>query len=176
VNISSSATVHLEGETPVHLTTVGAAIRNKKIVFNIPVYVVQFLVSDPSTLDKNGLPKSGIKQKALALHMTFLRHLDNDRILGSYRECLEANGFDLKAEPLQRFLELVKQSGDVKKGDVMTLYFQENAGAARLFFETGKLQSMQADKVLLEQILSLWFGKAADSGLKAMQKQLLQKI
>lgn len=175
--MAQSATVAIEGaDSLINLTPVASGIRNKKIVFNIPVYVMQLFVADPASFEKASLLKSAAAQKSLAIHMTFLRDVDNGRILGSFHDCLASNDLDPDQGALKQLLELVKKSGDVKKGGTMTVYLESKAGAVRLFLESQNLQSMNGDKAFGEQVLSMWLGKPNDSGIRAMQKELAGSI
>lgn len=178
VTLNQTATV--TGSNVV-LNLIGAGLRSKTVLF-VPakVYVTELFSSDAAKFsrDANAL-KSLEAVSVTAIRLTFLRGVDAETVASSYREALAANNVSLKDTAIQQFLANVEKGGDAAQGKsfVMLLVFTKEGGT-KLFYEDTKDQVsvVEGPRALQQQILSIWLGNSADSGLEKLKKTLLQPV
>lgn len=156
------------------LQLVGAGLRAKKVAFiKVRAYVAELFAADPAAWkrDENEAAVS-LAQQSWALRLHFLRDVDAAKVSGSFKEALEANKVDLTAPGIKEFLKAVEAGGDAKEGQVLSFLFDKD----KLTYEApnGTLSTIIAPKGFATQILSIWLGTPADSGLTELKKSLLQ--
>lgn len=109
--------------------------------------------------------------------MTFLRDVGIGKIVDGFKESFSENGIKAEAAPYSKLLDGVKQSGDVKEGQIYYAVFSGDEQKAQISFQTNGKEYFvmnDADNTTLTNILKIWFGKPADSGLEELQKQFLK--
>ncbi len=175
INVAKSAEL-TNGTDKAPLTSVGAGLRNKKVVFvNVQVYVGQLFVADTASFSKAS-PVDSIKgQSAAAMQMTFLRDVDANKIHASFEDSFKANDIDTKDSAISQLLSAVKAGGDIKNGQSITLASFKKDKVERILLETpnGKITEISGEG-LIGKVFSLWFGKAADGGVEEMKKSILK--
>ena len=165
----------------VNMSLVGAGLRAKTVLF-VPakVYVAELFTNDAAkySRDNNAL-KSLEAASVTAIRLTFLRGVDAPTVASSYREALVANNVNLKDQAIAQFLANVEKGGDAAQGKsfVMLLVLTKEGGT-KLYYEDTKDQVSVVDgpRALQQQILSIWLGNSADSGLEKLKKSLLQPV
>jgi hypothetical protein len=165
------------------LTTVGAALRQKQVIFASNIYVGELLVSDSSRYVKTvagALPSlENEDQVALVLHILFIvptQLLVNDLNAQAGQNGIAADDADYKA-----FSDIVK-GFSYRPGVQFTILFSRNAdGTQTMSLENkaadGSLSASQPVKVSAQgkhKILSLWLGNTNDTYLKTFQTDLMK--
>jgi hypothetical protein len=181
VTISTGATATVEGKT-YDLTTVGSGLRNKRVIFDVPVYIAQLLVSDASRYVKTeaGALPSLDNETSVAIRLNFLRDVPADKVTTSFQDGLDANAVDAKDADIVQFMAAVTKNGDAKNSGSLTIFLTKNDdGTETLAYEN--LRGPKADvtvvkgsKGLTNKVLSIWLGKTADSGLAALKTELMK--
>ncbi len=178
INISKSATATV-GDQSVHLGTVGAGLRWKKVLFTkVKVYVAQLMVESPERFikkDKEAL-KSLDDSNNVAIQMTFLRTVDAPTVQSSFRDALSINKVDLNSDAVKAFLSAVKNGGDATSGNSLTILIQKHSdGSETLVYEdsAGKQTQVKSEKGLTQKILAIWLGVPSDDGVASCKSDLL---
>lgn len=187
VNVSTSATATLKMDNKTtsnfDLTTVGAGLRNKQVIFNIPVYVAQMMMSDSARFVKsaNGALPSIDNETSVAIRMSFLRDVDAQTVATSFQDSFDANKISARDPDVVQFMNVVNKNGDVKSGGTLTIFITKNAdGSETLAYENLKPGTdvqpavIQVGKDMAHKIMSIWLGNPADSGLADLKAALLK--
>ena len=177
VSVSSSA--KMTTPTPATLTTFGAGLRAKKVVFvNVKVYVGEFFVADKASFKKDQALTSVAQQPAAAIRLHFLRDVDSANIEKSFIEALSANKVDAKDAAIAEFLAAVRGGGEAKENSSMTIAAQKVGADEFIHYESpsGKLSSIKGSAGFIQKIFSIWFGQPADSGIADLQSSILKGL
>lgn len=181
VKLAESAVTTSDGKT-ITLKPYAVGLRKKKIaVFWANVYVGQIfstagLPTPPHTIQE-GLEALS-KQPVVAISMSFLRDVSVERMKDAFSEALEANGIDPEAESLKPLFAVVKNSGGMIDQRTTTIILERSTDGRESFrFENGKgeIQTSPVQAGTIRKILTMWFGKPADSGVERLQNQFLGK-
>lgn len=179
MQLPAAGTTLVEGET-VKLTSIGAGLRSKKVVFvNVKVYVGQLYADAPDKLKKNSAEVlASLKdQKAIAMQLHFTRDVDADNVQKSFREALQANGNDSKEATMTQFLDSVSKGGEAKKGKALTILGTKlKDGSEVISYENtnGDISQIKGSAGFIEKVFSIWLGKSADPGVAELKKNLLK--
>ncbi|WP_347359369.1 chalcone isomerase family protein [Bdellovibrio sp.] len=180
VALSTAATSQIENE-PVKLTSVGAGLRAKKVVFvNVKVYVGQLYVSNLETFKKTDAEALGSlkDQKAVAIQLHFLRDVDADNVQKSFKEALKANNVNLEDAAVKQFLDSVSKGGEAKDGKALTILGAKlKDGSESVFYETtaGNVSEIKGPAGFIEKVFAIWLGKPSDDGVASLKKSILKK-
>ena len=166
------------GDDSVSFAQVGKGLRVKKVVFvKAKVYVAELFVTDLEKFVRsaNEALSSTTASKGAAVKITFLRDVDNKAFLSAFRDGWKANQYSDTDPFLQAFLEKVKAMGDQKKGSELTLVSISTSKGEKIYLNSSSGSSFDLDTKLEDRkkLFSLWLGKAADSGLEDLQKEIL---
>lgn len=178
VKIASRATVSYKNQI-FNLESFSAALRTKKVVLlNVKVYVAEIFKTPGITIDKasDKVVTSFLQHPAYAIQLTFLRDVDADKVMTSFKEALEKNKADLKSSGIKTLLERVAQGGEVQKGQTLTFVMQKNSDKEpSLIFENNKGEIVEISGTEnIRSILLMWFGEPADSGIQKLKEELLK--
>ncbi len=184
VSVNAGAVATLLNGQSINLTTLGAGLRSKKVLFiNAKVYVGQLLTDNASQvkLDSSELLTQLNNNNANAFTMTFVRSVSADQLMTAFREGFNANNIDMNTPAIQGLLNAISVGGDINTNDVLVFLLTKNAdGTETLSFQNqkGVVTSLAggADKSLASKILALWIGQGADSGVTELKKQILQGL
>ncbi len=166
-------------EETVKLSSVGAGLRSKKVVFvNVRVYVAQLFVASPETFKKNDAEAlASVKdQKAIAIQLHFLRNVDGENVEKSFREALKVNDIQDDAS-VSQFLEAVVKGGEAKEGKVLSILGVKSAdGVETITYETtsGAVSEIKGSAGFIEKVFSIWLGKSSDDGVASLKKAMLK--
>jgi hypothetical protein len=159
------------GTGSVQLKRIASGLRYKKIAFiTVNVYVGQLFSNakvDQSSL--GALKDSLYKNQPLAFTMTFLRDVGAEKLANGFKETLGENNVKVDQSPFKEFLDAVKAAGEMKEGDTYDCVFSGNSFS----FSAHGNEFYHLDNAPAEFML-IWFGKAPDSGLESLQKDLLK--
>ncbi len=168
-------TVELEEFEQVKLKSVGHALRNKKVAFmDFKVYVVELLMPIDSTWNQKAA--DFVAASPNGIQMSFLRDVPADKMKDAFNESLKANQVDTKSESVQAFIKAVKKVGDLKNKDVFLISRKKSdKGDSVLLLIPGRAKEIITGPAgWSDGIMKIWAGKAADSGLEKMQKELFK--
>lgn len=181
VNISLGATATVDGvATP--LTTVGSGLRMKKVFFNVKVYIAQLMMGEQNKFNKTqeGALASLDQQNAVAMHLTFLREVPMDKLVGAFEEGFAANNVNMADADIVKFMDLVRAGGHGEEGGTLTVFVSRGAdGSETLTYEVIRSRnpsvgSMTGAAGLSKKIFGLWLGLPADEFLAKLKTELLQ--
>jgi hypothetical protein len=183
IKIAQEGQVNIDGQQlPVSL--VGAGLRAKKVVIvNVKVYVAELLSSDASKFvrdDKNDAALNSLdNSRTTALRMTFLRGVDAATVQTSFKEALQANSVNVTDASVAQFLKAVEKGGDAVNGKALTIVTQQNADKTEsVYYEdsNGQVTKINGNQGFARQLMSIWLGKSADSGVAALKAQLIKGL
>lgn len=178
VVVSQEALAKVAGRSHL-LKLAGAGLRYKKVaLFKADVYVGELLMDAPEKMlrTKEGALDSLVKQKAVAIRMTFLRDVAGEKVGSSFKDGLEENNVDISAGSVKAFLEAVVNGGESKKGSTLVVLGEKLAdGTEAVSWESssGKVTTIGGEAGLVRKIFSIWLGKIDDSGLESLRDQML---
>lgn len=147
---------------PEDLKLVGAGLRSKKLGFlKFKVYVAEYFKSENSQM----------------IRLTFLRDVEAEKVEGAFIDSLKANSIDLNSAPIKSFLSAVKKASKATEKSTMTIMgFKKDSSTDSIIFEDAKGQSARIDAPagFVNNIFSIWLGKASDEDLAELQKRFKQ--
>ncbi|WP_413288737.1 chalcone isomerase family protein [Bdellovibrio sp. HCB337] len=180
VRISKGGTAEIDGRT-YDLTTVGSGVRSKKVLISkVKVYVAQLLVSNPNAFirkDSDAL-KSLADSQTVAMHLSFLRTVDADKVQVSFRDALIANHVKIMDPEIRQFLAAVAGGGDASANRALTIVINKNSdGSETLVYEDthGRESKITGPRGFTRDIFSIWLGASADEGVADLKRSLLSQ-
>ena len=177
-----SVTVQNDDKTETVLNAVSHGLRKKTVFGLVPVsvYVLQVLAAKPEKLVRtaDGFLASLKDAGPVQLQFTFSRNLPGDKISNSFKEGLEANEVDVSklSKELSQALAQISDIKEFKEGQNFSLTFTwagDNA-TAYITDPSLKISTITGPKVFADQLLSIWFGKTADSRLEDLKQTLVK--
>ena len=137
------------------------------------VYVVQLLSSDPDQFTREDILHLD-PMETIAIHMTFLIPLDENKIYSTMKKALEENNVDVQREDISAYLEALRVS--VEEGDSFSFVGKKLADGQELV-EVKTLDSRQifgmTGPVVIRDVFSAWLKNVSYEGyLEDMQRQL----
>ena len=173
-----------DDKTEAQMTAVSRGLRKKAIfgLVAVRVYVLQLLAAKPEKLVKtaDGFLASLKEAGPVQLHFTFLRNLPGEKISESFKDGLAANEIDVnKLSPeLAQVLKEISAVSEFKENETFSITFNwlsDNITATVYLTDaTLKMKTITGPKKFAEQLLSIWFGNAADSKLEDLRKELIK--
>jgi hypothetical protein len=179
VVLSKSATATAKDKT-INLTSVGAGLRAKKVVFvNVKVYVGELFVADLAKINKteDAALDSVAAQPAAAFQLHFLRKVDAETVLKSFKESFTMNSINVEDASIKQLLEAVKNGGAAEEGKTLTLFALKNAdNTESVTYEgsNGKSTTITGPTGFMKNVFSLWLGKPSDDGVADLKKSILK--
>lgn len=171
--LSENAKLTFDGKT-VELKRVASGLRYKKIAF-ITANVYAGQIFSNATVDKaslEALKASLMKSLPFAMTLTFVRDVGAEKLSDAFKETLSDNGVKVDQEPVSKFLEAVKNAGEMKEGDSYVFAF--GTGNNAFSFSAHGKEYFKVATGSVDEFTKIWFGKAPDSGLEGLQKDLLK--
>ena len=175
-----SVTLVNDDKSEVVMNYMSHGLRKKAVFGLVPVnvYVLQLLAAKPESLKKDTALKSLPETGPVHLHFTFERNLPGDKVSNSFKDGLEANGIDTKklGTELSTVMKAISNITEFKEGQTFSMTFVWSADTATLHITdpAASIISITGPKLFAEQLLSIWFGKTADSRLEDLKKTLLK--
>lgn len=184
VAVATSAKTVLEDGSTLALSPAGIGLRTKMMGVAIPVYVGQLFVAD---LEQFAVPAPDralefiARNKLVAMQLTFLREVSNDKLTEAFSDCFEANGLSADAVA-KEVLAFAKRSGDFSAKKTLTVTAENLADGSQLVQvenaqgEILKIPSAGPDNANAK-VMSLWLGTLPkkDSGLLKFKTALISK-
>lgn len=179
-----TVTIAEDDKTEVAMSPVSHGLR-KKTVFGlvaVNVYVLQLLAAKPDKLVRTEAGFLDSLKEAGPIHMnlTFLRDLSGEKISASFKEGLEANGVQSSTmgPELTQALKEISAIKEFKEGQSFSISVGWAGDRATVYLDgadTGvKVVSIMGSETFAKQLLSIWFGKAADSRLEDLKRALIK--
>lgn len=179
-----SVTLQNDDKTESLMTAVSHGLRKKAVFGLVPVrvYVLQLLAAKPEKLvrTENGFLPSLKEAGPVQLHLTFVRNLPGEKISDSFKDGLSANAIDVKhlSSELTQVLKDITAVTEFKENETFSLTFSwaaDNAAATVYLTDASlKMKTVAGPKIFADQLLSIWFGKTADSKLENLKKELIK--
>lgn len=185
VKVNKSASFMTSENETVNMSSVGAALVTKTI-FNVPIYVGQFYVSDSSLYKlPNKYPLDSIhnaNMKAVVMQMTFLHSAEAKQLQDVFKKGFEIN--NVKHPEAASALEKVLAAGGVNQDNgtvTLTVVAERLKDGSELVryenSETGITQSIKTQTPgFIRDIFSVWLGELSDGGAKKLKKVLTEGI
>ena len=174
----STAFLHTEfnqGNTKATLRLAGAGIRTKKIaLFRLNVYLAEWFVNETKPWKKSIDHLDEISP--VAMRMTFLRDVETEKMESAFRDAFKVNKIQTDDPTIKKFLSLVLEEGQIKKGSSMTLSgVVQSDKSEKLIYESGsgKISEIIGPAGFLKQIFSIWFGEVSEDTLLELKKLLI---
>jgi hypothetical protein len=182
VNLSSGGVVTLPDGQIIPLTTVGGGLRRKRVVvFQIPVYFGQLLVDPAAAVTFPRDPDRALDAlepiRTVAMHLLFLWDVTGDQISAAFKEAFATNGYNFAERPdLQELQKIIAMTGSIRRG--MTAVLIARAGDNQrdiVVYEApdGRISQIDGRAGFKRAVLSAWFGKASDAGLRSLKAQIV---
>lgn len=171
----------IAGETTTELKNVSYGLRKKAVFGLVPVrvYTIQLLAANPEKLvrTEDGFLASLKDAGPVQLRMTFLRDLPGQKVADSFKEGLEANKITTRSmsPELAAVMSEVASIKKFTKDESFSITAVWNANQVSLLLEDSvQIKTFNGSPALAENILSIWFGKPADSKLKDLKIALIK--
>lgn len=180
VTLNKTATAAATATKPaVTMDLLGAGLRTKSVlIVTAKVYVLE-LFADNKNFERNDNAVKSISanSNSVALKMSMLRTVSAATLSTSFREALDANGFEIDTE-LTALLALVEQSADGVQGKSISMLMTKDGAQTHISYEdtNGGVKTFTGSASVMSKILSIWLGTPADSGLAKLKTQLLNPV
>lgn len=179
-----SATIAEDDKTEVVMSPVSHGLRKKTVfgLVTVNVYVMQLLAAKPDKLVRTEAGFLDSLKEAGPIHMnlTFVRDLSGEKISSSFKEGLEANGVQPSAmgPELTQVLKEISAIKEFKDGETFSISVGWSGDKATVYLvgadAAAKIVSITGPETFAKQLLSIWFGKAADSRLEDLKRALIK--
>ena len=177
-----AVTVVNDDKNEIPMQAVSHGLRKITVFGLVPVsvYVLQVLAAKPEKLVKNeaGFLASIKEAGPVQLHFTFSRDLAGDKISNSFKEGLEANGVNVKSlsKELAQAINEISGIKEFKEGQNFSITFTWSGDNATVYVTEPnlKIMTISGPKEFADQLLSIWFGKTADSRLEDLKQTLIK--
>ena len=180
VTMMTSRTV-IAGENSTELKNVSHGLRKIAVFGLVPVrgYTLQLLAANPEKLvrTEDGFLASLKDAGPVQLRMTFLRDLPGQKVADSFKEGLEANKIRTRSmsPELAAVMSEVASIKKFTKDEAYSITALWKANQVTLLLEDSmQIKAFNGSPALAENILSIWFGKPADSKLKDLKVALIK--
>lgn len=172
-----------DDKSEVAMKKVSHGLRRKNVfgLLTVNVYVLQLMAAAPDKLvkDETKFLDSVSSAGPVQLHLTFLRDLPGEKISSSFKDGLEANGLKTDDKSLGTELgTIMKELNNIKefkKGQNFAITFTWAGDNATVYLTdpNARIISVTGPKAFANNLLSIWFGKPADSKLEDLKKSLV---
>jgi hypothetical protein len=177
-----SVTIQNDDKSESVLNAVSHGLRKKTVFGMVPVsvYVLQVLAAKPEKLVRTpeGFLASVKEAGPVQLHFTFSRNLPGEKISSSFKDGLEANEVNVKtlSKELSQALSQISEIKEFKEGQNFSITFLWAGDNATTYITdpTLKISTITGPKEFADQLLSIWFGKTADSRLEDLKQTLVK--
>lgn len=181
VKLSTTADVTI-GKEKTTLTRIAAGMRRKKVaLFWVKVSVVQVFASDSKKIAP-GTPVPVVHQELssknsmVSVALNLKRDLTPNQIKDAFQDSLKHNDVDPTSEALKPVMDTIAKLPAQKEGTTIWLVLKRNPdGSEAVYFQdgAGEVHTVTAEKGIMKNLLLIWFGKPADSGMERLQEQLV---
>lgn len=183
VNLNKTAQINDSKGQPTQLSMdlLGAGLRSKTVLFvAAKVYIAQLFSDNAAEFQRNDAALSSLvtHSKYVAMKISMLRTVSAATLAVSFREAIQANGYDIDQE-LTQLLNIVEQSADATQGGSLTMLMTRNAqGGTNIYYEdvNGAQKSFVGSVELMTKVMAIWLGKPADAGLANLKASLIKSV
>ena len=174
--------LNVPGGSMIPMTVIGSGLRTKTILLVMfKVYTARFLVSANHAAKFERTPTGALESldaiPAVAMHLTFERRVSSEQLADSLNAAMRANGYDVKRDTdLQALSKVISASDAIPsrstailaairaEPDIDVVVYQAPSGA---------IASVRGRSGLKRALMSAWFGKPADGGLRGLRDEIL---
>lgn len=165
-----------KGKEAQDLYLTGAGLREKPVLFFTPnVYIAAHYWNLKGDKIDPSAPMSSIKKSSLRLiHLSMLRTLSAEKIMGSFRDALTLNGVDVEVPVWQKLFDgFTAEATEGAQIDIIGRQVNEGEQEVRIEIPSAKFSTSIVGPSVADQMWLIWFGKTGDSGLEALKKALI---
>jgi hypothetical protein len=164
------------------MTAIGSGLRKKTILLvTFRVYTARFLVGANDAVKFERTPTRALESldsiPAVAMHLTFERNVSPEQLGNSLNAAMSANGYDVKHDTdLQALSKAIKASDAIPSGSTAILAairVDPNIDLVVYQSPSGAIASVRGRSGLKRALMSAWFGKPADGGLRGLRDEIL---
>jgi hypothetical protein len=176
--------LNVPGGSPLPITMIGSGLRKKTILFvTFKVYSARFLVATSDAKKFERTPAAALTSldqiPAVAMLLTFERSVSAQQMSDSVNAAMNANGYNVNDSPeLQALAHAIRTAGPIPSGSVVVLAaLRVDPEADLIVYQapSGSIASIRGTTGLKRALMSAWFGKPADGGLRALRDEILGK-
>ncbi len=183
VNLNKTAKITAATNATVKpMDILGAGLRAKKVlVVKAKVYVLQLFSSNKAGFarDAGALTSLVSGSSSIALKISMLRTVTAAELAVSFSDALIANGYKVEGD-LKKLISIIETGASGEQGKTLSLLLVKDADPLFVNFSyedaAGKIQTLKAGQLVMTQVLSIWLGKPADSGLDTLKVELLKPV
>jgi hypothetical protein len=174
--------LNVPGGPVIPMTTIGSGLRKKKILLvTFRVYTARFFVSAADAAKFERAPTRALESldsiPAVAMHLTFERSVSPQQLGDSLDAAMNANGYDVKHDTdLQALSKAIRFSDAIPSGSTAILAairVDQNTDLVVYQSPSGAIASVRGRSGLKRALMSAWFGKPADGGLRGLRDEIL---
>jgi len=174
--------LNVPGGPTIPMTAIGGGLRKKKILFvTFRVYTARFLVSASDAAKFERTPTRALESldsiPSVAMHLTFERSVSPQQLGDSLNAAMNANGYDVRQDPdLQALSKAIRSSDAIPSGStgiLAAIRVDPNIDLVVYQSPSGTIASVRGRSGLKRALMSAWFGKPADGGLRGLRDEIL---
>ena len=174
--------LNVPGGPIIPMTAIGSGLRKKTILFvTFRVYTARLLVSADDAAKVERTPTRALASldsiPAVAMHLTFERSVSPQQLGDSLTAAMSANGYDVKHDTdLQALSKAVGSSDAIPSGSTAILAaIRVDPDNDLVVYQapSGGIASVRGRSGLKRALMSAWFGKPADGGLRELRDAIL---
>ena len=174
--------LNVPGGPTIPMTTIGGGVRKKKILLvTFRVYTARFFVSAADADKFERTPAHALESldsiPAVALHLTFERSVSPQQLVDSLNAAMSANGYDVRRDTdLQALSKTIRSSDAIPSGSAAILAaIRVDADIDLVAYQSpsGAIATVRGRSGLKRALMSAWFGKPADRGLRGLRDEIL---
>jgi hypothetical protein len=174
--------LNVPGGPVIPMTTIGSGLRKKKILLvTFRVYTARFFVSAADAAKFERAPTRALESldsiPAVAMHLTFERSVSPQQLGDSLDAAMNANGYDVKHDTdLQALSKAIRFSDAIPSGSTAILAairVDQDTDLVVYQSPSGAIDSVRGRSGLKRALMSAWFGKPADGGLRGLRDEIL---
>ena len=174
--------LNVPGGPAIPMTAIGSGLRKKKILLvTFRVYTARFFVSAADAAKFERTPTRALESldsiPAVAMHLTFERSVSPQQLGDSLDAAMSANGYDVKHDTdLQALSKAIRFSDAIPSGSTAILAairVDQDTDLVVYQSPSGAIASVRGRSGLKRALMSAWFGKPADGGLRGLRDEIL---
>ena len=174
--------LNVPGGPTIPMTAIGSGLRKKTILLvTFKVYTARLLVNANDAAKFERTPTRALESldsiPAVAMHLSFERSVSPEQLGNSLNAAMSANGYDVKHDAdLQALSKAIRASDAIPSGSTAILAaIRVDADTDLVVYQSpsGAIASVRGRSGLKRALMSAWFGKPADGGLRALRDEIL---
>lgn len=174
--------LNVPGGPTIPMTAIGSGLRKKTILLvTFRIYTVRFLVSANDAAKFERTPTGALESldsiPAVAMHLSFERSVSSEQLANSLNAAMSANGYHVKHDTdLQALSTAIRASGAIpSRSTAILAAIRVDPDIDMVVYQapSGAIASIRGQRGLKRALMSAWFGKPADGGLRGLRDEIL---